>query len=393
MTGLRRFPLPLTLAGRPLRCAPRQSPGRTVGLVAALAFGCIVAATNARADCVDGTREMTAAERDFYARAMAALAASIPPAPANMALRGKPFDFRQPTSMPSFCRGQREGDFDVAVSAAYLFTWPKQEADRMGAERRQLLDQIKALETLPPDQAAQYQSLVEQSRAAYNSQPKAKRGGPPLSDAERALAEQKAAEGKALDDKAKAIERAHLAGVKPQADALRVKADALQTYPQELQINLGMNRRTLPQPDERTLAATSGAASPGRSAGLKVTNVALAVTGPAGMPRQALFDAVDRSRLQALVGKPLPTVAESEALAAAAAARSPAAAVGSATGDPNAAAAVAPGAATPSSNRPAPPQAPASPAKTADAPATAPPALPNPVRKKRRSAHRTPPMP
>ena len=288
--------------------------------MAALAFGCIVAATNARADCVDGTREITAAERDFYARAIAALAASIPPAPANMALRGKPFDFRQPTSMPSFCRGQREGDFDVAVSAAYLFTWPKQEADRMAAERRQLLDQIKALETLPPDQAAQYQSLVEQSRAAYNSQPKAKRGGPPLSDAERALAEQKAAEGKALDDKAKAIERAHLAGVKPQADALRVKADALQTYPQELQINLGMNRRTLPQPDERTLAATSGAASPGRSAGLKVTNVALAVTGPAGMPRQALFDAVDRSRLQALVGKPLPTVADSEALAAAAAA-------------------------------------------------------------------------
>jgi hypothetical protein len=62
--------------------------------------------------------------------------------------------------------------------------------------------------------------------------------------------------------------------------------------------------------------AAYGAASPGRSAGLKVNNVVWKVEGSDSPLRQALADAIDRARLQALVGKPLPSVAESQALAA-----------------------------------------------------------------------------
>jgi hypothetical protein len=61
--------------------------------------------------------------------------------------------------------------------------------------------------------------------------------------------------------------------------------------------------------------AAYGAASPGRSAGLKVNNVVWKAEGSDSPLRAALADAIDRARLQALVGKPLPSVAESQALA------------------------------------------------------------------------------
>lgn len=278
---------------------------------------CLLAAGKARADCVDGTREITAAERDFFERAVAALVASIPATPANMELRGKPHDFKAPPRLPSLCKGRREGDFEVGVSAAYLFRWPKADADRMSAERKQLLDQIHALEALPPEQAARHQQLTEQSRAAYNSQPKAKRGGPPLSDADRKRAEQKVAEGRALEDHAKAIERAHLANVKAQTDALRANAGALQTFPQELQVTFGMNVRQFAAADARVVSTNFGNPSPNRSAGLKVNNAIAIVSGPQGAPRQTLFDAIEQTRLRGLIGEPLPAVAASEAGAAA----------------------------------------------------------------------------
>lgn len=77
--------------------------------------------------------------------------------------------------------------------------------------------------------------------------------------------------------------------------------------------------------------AAYGTASPKRSAGLKVNNVVWKVSGSDSPLRQTLADAIDRTRLQSLVGKPLPSVAESQALAAQA---SPATVAGPATAAP-----------------------------------------------------------
>jgi hypothetical protein len=63
-------------------------------------------------------------------------------------------------------------------------------------------------------------------------------------------------------------------------------------------------------------SATYGTLNPGRSAGLKVNNLMWIVRGSDSPLRKALAEAMDRERLQALVGKPLPSVAESQALAA-----------------------------------------------------------------------------
>jgi hypothetical protein len=64
------------------------------------------------------------------------------------------------------------------------------------------------------------------------------------------------------------------------------------------------------------LSEAYGTASPRRSAGLQVNNVVGKVDGSDSPLRKTLADAIDRTRLQALVGKPLPSVAESQALAA-----------------------------------------------------------------------------
>ena len=83
-------------------------------------------------------------------------------------------------------------------------------------------------------------------------------------------------------------------------------------------VSAAINVRQLPT-NATVPFGSYGSASPIRSAALKVNNVVWRVSGSDSPLRQALTDAIDRTRLQALVGKPWPSVAESQALAAKAA--------------------------------------------------------------------------
>jgi len=80
-------------------------------------------------------------------------------------------------------------------------------------------------------------------------------------------------------------------------------------------VTMAMNVTRLPVTAHGPFAAY-GAASPRRSAGLKVTNVVWKVEGSDSPLRAMLAGAIDRARLEAMVGAPLPTVAESRARAA-----------------------------------------------------------------------------
>lgn len=80
-------------------------------------------------------------------------------------------------------------------------------------------------------------------------------------------------------------------------------------------VSVAINAIRLPAADGG-LSAAYGPASPKRSASLKVINVVWTVSGSDSPLRQALVDAIDRTRLEAMVGKPLPSVTESQALAA-----------------------------------------------------------------------------
>ena len=79
-------------------------------------------------------------------------------------------------------------------------------------------------------------------------------------------------------------------------------------------VSVAINATRLPT-TEAGLSGAYGPASPKRSAALKVNNVVWTVSGSDSPLRKALVDAIDRTRLEGMVGKPLPSVSESQALA------------------------------------------------------------------------------
>jgi len=282
------------------------------GTLALLLF--LISIGIARADCVDGTRAATSAEVDFGTRALGALSAALPAPIPNSERRGAPPEIGKAPAL-SFCKGQREGDFLVAVGQSYLYRFPKADADRMFAERKEIEQRIAALETLPPEKAAEQKALQDQARAAYDAAPRRSRKDPPLSSEDQALADRKQAEGRALEDRANGVVRAYKESVRPQTEPLRRQADALQSFPQDLQVRYAINVERFPSPDAKAIVYTLGAPSARNSAGLKVHNVVAEISGPVGTARQALADAVDRAYLQSLVSAPLPSVQDSQARA------------------------------------------------------------------------------
>jgi hypothetical protein len=291
------------------------------GAVAAFAFA-LFSVGVARADCVDGVRAASPSEIDFATRGFGALAAALPAPIPNSERRGAPPEIGKAPAL-SFCKGQREGDFTVDVAQGYLYRFPKADADRMFAERKDVERRIEALEALPPEKAAEQKALFDQARAAYDAAPRRARKDPPLSPEAQALADRKQAEGRALEDRANAVARAHKESVRAQTEPLRRQADGLQSFPQELTVRYVMNAERFATTDGKAVVFTVGSPSARRSAGLKVHNVVAEVAGPEGAARQALAEAIDRAYLQALASSPLPFVQESQARAARVAADAP----------------------------------------------------------------------
>ncbi len=266
----------------------------------------------ARADCVDGVRNATREELAFAARAEAALAAALPEPIPNSERRGGSYDFsRQPRL--SFCQAEQVGAFTLNVGGGYLYKFPKAAADRLYAERKGIEKQIEGIETLPAERDSEYKQMLARMKAAYDAAPRRSRKDPPFTPEQQAQVDRAMVEGKKLEDAAKKIVSDHVAGVKSQTDVLRAQAKRLESYPQEFAVRLAMNMERFPEPG--ATVATFGAPSARRSGGLAVHNVVLAVEGPEGAARQALFDAVDKAYLQGLIGQPLPDVEASKARA------------------------------------------------------------------------------
>jgi hypothetical protein len=356
---------------------------RVPGLVAfALALAC--QPLTSRADCVDGVRDATAGEQSFSARASASLAAAIPAPTVNAVRRGAPFNFKAPPRTGGGCRGTPEGGFEVSEQAGYLYTFPRHEHDRVGAERRAVVERIRAIEALPPDKEAERKALEDQARAVYAQGPRRSRRDPPFTAEQQAESNRKTAEGDALMQKSREVTFEHVKSVRALVEPLRAEEKRLETFPQEFVVSLQMNVAKPPSPvsalDRDVMVL--GAPAPARSAGFRVVNVVLELRGPQGPARKALLDSIDMAWLQGLIGKPPPEVAASEANAVRLAALPPAtvAAVPSTTlvALP---AAGAPAVAPQPSAPPAAPQAspaPSAPAPSAPTPAAQPAPAPAP---------------
>ena len=269
-----------------------------------------MAATVAFADCE--SRKTLPAETAFNARAMAALVAALPPAPAGVvAVDAKPFDFKNPPAIYSvLCEGTKEGEFSVTARRQYVRKHSEAERRQLQANYDALTAQLHALKKTPPDKAAEQQTLRQQSNAAWQATRDAEKAG----DKAAALASDE--KYRSLRNQADAIDAQHQASVRPRLSDLDQRRTAIDLVSQKVDIVIGMNLQRLPTANDRALVGSHGAASPGKSVGLKVHNVAWSAVGADGPLRQSLAAAMDRARLQALLGKPLPSEAESEALAA-----------------------------------------------------------------------------
>ena len=272
-----------------------------------------MASTAAFADCTE--RKTRPAETAFNARAMAALVAALPPAPAGVvAVDAKPFDFKNPAAIYEvLCEGSKEGEFSITARRQYVRKHSEAERNYWSAQYDRVTAQFHALKRTPPDKAAEQQVLRQQSNAAWQATRDAEKAG------DKTAAQASDAQYRSLRNQADAIDAQHVASVKPQLTELDQRRTAIELERQRVDIVLSMNLQRLPRPgtqDSSGVHDAFGAASPGKSAGLKVHNVSFSVLGPDGTLRQALAGAMDRTGLQALMGKPLPSEAESEAVAA-----------------------------------------------------------------------------
>lgn len=265
----------------------------------------------AHADCVDGERQPRAAELEFHRRATAALIAALPPVPAGAEADGALHDFARLPAIGLLCKEQKDGEFSISVSRRYLLRVSEAERQRLHAQRSDIDDQILALLKLPPEAAAERSGLERQASAADQARNAALKAG------DKATADARLAEAQRLFAAASEVDRRHRDAVKPQVDALQERRKAFVVEDQRASVGVAMNVVKLPAAGAQPGGAY-GTASPQRSAGLKVHNLVWGVGGPPGPLRDAVAEAVDRARLQALVGRPLPSEAESEAVAKAA---------------------------------------------------------------------------
>lgn len=284
--------------------SPRR---RFAAAIATLALGWPLLAA---ADCT--ARKAKTAETEFNARAMAALAAALPPLPAGVEMvAGKPYDFKSvPEVYEVLCDGAKEGEFSISARRKYFRKHSEAERRQLQAHYDALTAQFHALKKTPPEKAAEQQALRQKSNAAWQATRDAEKAG------DKAAAQASDAQYRSLRNQADAIDTQHVASVKTQLDELDKRRTSIDLVGQQVEIVLGMNLQRLPIANDRAVAGSYGVASPGKSVGLKVHNVGFSVGGTDGPLRQALAGAIDRARLQALVGKPLPSASESEAYAA-----------------------------------------------------------------------------
>jgi hypothetical protein len=120
------------------------------------------------ADCVDGGRATTEAERAFYASTMRRIEAAVPAAPAGWKLEARP-------SLPlgaSTCKG---ADFS---RLSYTVTYANMERIQAASKRSdEMSRQVAALREVPAEKATEMAELSKQSRALQRERPKVRSTG------------------------------------------------------------------------------------------------------------------------------------------------------------------------------------------------------------------------
>lgn len=165
--------------------------------ISILLFGVIAA----YADCPEGARPTTEAERAQFAATMKRLAATVPAAPAGWKLDAPPV---YPLGN-STCKGSTF----TRVSYSVNFTNLTRVADA-NSRAEEMGRQVAELRKIPADKAAEMAELSKQSRALQRQRPAVRAAG------DKAAIEDLEARIRELDQRWAAIRRAHEESVPPQ---------------------------------------------------------------------------------------------------------------------------------------------------------------------------------
>jgi len=257
-------------------------------ILAGLAGACISAM--AFGDCIDGMRDATPGEAQYHKRVFAALKEALPAPPANWTLA--PVREQQ---IGGFCKGDREGDFEIKLSGNYNDTPPKEESDRLYAEHRKLQSEIDALKQLPPDVAKERQGWLDKMSEANRASNRAAKEG------NKDLAKQKDAEGEDYSRKGREVRDKYLAGVQQQVAQLEAKQKAAAYRGSAVNVTLVANERNPRSPDPKNGSEIIvGKAPTPKSPGLKVHNVRAVIEGSAEK-REIIQAAIDKGKLTRIV--------------------------------------------------------------------------------------------
>lgn len=188
----------------------------TKAFAAAIVTGCLALPATLYADCVDGSRPTTEAERQTYNTTMAAIKAALPTPPAD-------WQVQAPNPLPapnSVCKGSRA----VAGYDAVYFSSVLQKQNQ---ERQQKVDaEIRTLQQLPADKQKEADDLYKQgSQLGYQSIAAQKNKNPDEAARLRAEANKYYAQSKA-------IKQEHLQSISPQINKLLADNQAVYVSPE-----------------------------------------------------------------------------------------------------------------------------------------------------------------
>lgn len=244
--------------------------------------------TAAFADCIEGMRDATPGETQHFKRVYAALKEALPAPPANWKLAPV-----REQNVGSFCKDDREGNFEIRLSASYSYQPPKEEGDRLYAEYRKLQSEIDALRQLPPDIAKERQGWLDKMSEANRASNRAFKEG------NKELARQKDAEGEDYSRKGREVRDKYIAGVQQQLGQLETRQKTLEYRGSAVNVSLVANERRPPDTKAGSVILVGKAPTP-KSPGLKVHNVRAVLEGTADK-RAQIQAAIDKEKLARIV--------------------------------------------------------------------------------------------
>jgi hypothetical protein len=208
---------------------------------------CAVSAIPVYADCVDGSRDTTEAEKQFHIDTLNAFKAAVPPAPAGWRLE----DRNKIWAPNSVCSGSGKMPLRASYEVRYYWQDGIAELNKKNAEYSKRIAELKQL---PPDKQKEYDDTGRRARDLDRQARK-------LMATDKAEAEKLAAESKKLSAEAHEIRQAHLKSIATQIDAIsKEQFEATGNVNTEIRLRIGSNGYNLTMPEGGQKTSTPGAA-------------------------------------------------------------------------------------------------------------------------------------